>query len=274
MYYYGARYYDPRISIFVSVDPLAEETMTPYQYVTNNPIMFTDPTGMSAEGGDDWFKKGDEIVWFDRTDTEFKDGDGGTWKNVGATLDDVKQNLNIHEDTIVKWTTVDALSFGRGDGGRKGTFAPVVIKNTAHISFDFSVEGTENTKGFSTLVDGQSKISGLNVNVKMSSETNAPGTMLINLGGNIGLRELTPIGNRNVIASTPFADLPYPMLSNYQWHASGQTTMNIGFNRLKNISHNFTEKPRFTLGINSTVKYQYQLSAKKGFISTSKNFRF
>jgi|GEM_PF-5284402 len=53
MYYYGARYYDPRISIFVSVDPLAEETMTPYQYVHNNPIMFTDPTGMSAEGSGD-----------------------------------------------------------------------------------------------------------------------------------------------------------------------------------------------------------------------------
>ena len=55
MYYYGARYYDPRISIFVSVDPLVEQTMTPYQYVHNNPIMFTDPTGMSAEGpGDGW----------------------------------------------------------------------------------------------------------------------------------------------------------------------------------------------------------------------------
>ena len=25
MYYYGTRYYDPRISIFVSVDPLAEK---------------------------------------------------------------------------------------------------------------------------------------------------------------------------------------------------------------------------------------------------------
>src|SRR5690554_1170349 len=49
MYYYGARYYDPRISIFVSVDPLAEETMTPYQYVHNNRIMFTDPTGMRAD---------------------------------------------------------------------------------------------------------------------------------------------------------------------------------------------------------------------------------
>ena len=50
MYYYGARYYDPRISIFASVDPLAEQFVgwTPYHYVHNNPIMFTDPTGMSA----------------------------------------------------------------------------------------------------------------------------------------------------------------------------------------------------------------------------------
>ena len=39
MYYYGARYYDPRISIFVSVDPLAEQTMEPYLYTGNNPIM-------------------------------------------------------------------------------------------------------------------------------------------------------------------------------------------------------------------------------------------
>src|SRR5690554_4508525 len=49
MYYYGARYYDLRISIFVSVDPLAEKTMEPYLYTGNNPIMFTDPTGMAKD---------------------------------------------------------------------------------------------------------------------------------------------------------------------------------------------------------------------------------
>ena len=47
MYYYGARYYDPRISIMISVDQMVESTMTPYQYVSNNPIMRIDPTGMN-----------------------------------------------------------------------------------------------------------------------------------------------------------------------------------------------------------------------------------
>lgn len=44
-YYYGARYYDPRVSVWLSVDPLAEQTMTPYQYSYQNPVMFIDPDG-------------------------------------------------------------------------------------------------------------------------------------------------------------------------------------------------------------------------------------
>ncbi|WP_260209429.1 RHS repeat domain-containing protein [Apibacter adventoris] len=45
LYYYGARYYNPRESIFLSVDPLFEKTMTPYQYTYQNPINYTDPDG-------------------------------------------------------------------------------------------------------------------------------------------------------------------------------------------------------------------------------------
>ncbi|MFV0305102.1 MAG: hypothetical protein ACK5IC_06455 [Moheibacter sp.] len=36
-----------------SVDPLAEQTMTPYQYTYQNPVRYIDPTGMS---GEDWVK--------------------------------------------------------------------------------------------------------------------------------------------------------------------------------------------------------------------------
>ncbi|CAI9430348.1 RHS repeat-associated core domain-containing protein [Candidatus Ornithobacterium hominis] len=51
LYYYGARYYDPRVSLWLNVDPLAEEfyEWNPYAYTFNNPINFTDPTGMAPE---------------------------------------------------------------------------------------------------------------------------------------------------------------------------------------------------------------------------------
>ena len=49
LYYYGARYYNPRISNWLSVDPLTEQTMTPYQYTYQNPVRYIDPTGMAPE---------------------------------------------------------------------------------------------------------------------------------------------------------------------------------------------------------------------------------
>ncbi|QTY28294.1 RHS repeat-associated core domain-containing protein [Flavobacterium sp. CS20] len=46
-YYYGARYYNPKNSLWLSVDPLAEERpgMTPYNFVQNNPLNRIDPDG-------------------------------------------------------------------------------------------------------------------------------------------------------------------------------------------------------------------------------------
>ncbi|MDY3529837.1 hypothetical protein PG593_08620 [Riemerella anatipestifer] len=46
LYYYGARYYDPRVSLWLNVDPLVEKTLEPYSYTNNNPIMLIDPDGL------------------------------------------------------------------------------------------------------------------------------------------------------------------------------------------------------------------------------------
>ncbi|MCU7616199.1 hypothetical protein NZ698_03225 [Chryseobacterium sp. PBS4-4] len=47
LYYYGARYYNPRLSIWYGVDPLAEKypDLSPYAYVANNPVNAIDPNG-------------------------------------------------------------------------------------------------------------------------------------------------------------------------------------------------------------------------------------
>src|ERR1041384_5256255 len=55
LYYYGARYYDPRVGQFLSGDPLitkdpnagvsAPQLFNAYEYADSNPLAYTDPTG-------------------------------------------------------------------------------------------------------------------------------------------------------------------------------------------------------------------------------------
>ena len=47
MYYYGARYYEPRLSLWMSTDPLEEDypNLSAYGYCHNNPIILYDPDG-------------------------------------------------------------------------------------------------------------------------------------------------------------------------------------------------------------------------------------
>ncbi|MDR1348093.1 MAG: hypothetical protein LBJ63_06680, partial [Prevotellaceae bacterium] len=47
LYYYGARYYDSRTSVFLGVDPMWEKYpgISSYAYCLNNPVIFIDPDG-------------------------------------------------------------------------------------------------------------------------------------------------------------------------------------------------------------------------------------
>lgn len=87
MYYYGARYYDPRLSIFISVDPLAEKypNYGGYIYTLNNPLNFIDPDGR------------DSIIWVVGNDIT-----GHTFITVGEG-----KNLTVY-------------TYGRYLGGNKG----------------------------------------------------------------------------------------------------------------------------------------------------------
>ncbi|MFT4733921.1 MAG: RHS repeat-associated protein [Sediminicola sp.] len=67
-FYYGARYYDPKISVWLSVDPLAHKypSLSPYVFVANNPVMLVDP-----DGRDIWRVKNGKIELHQKTRDNF-----------------------------------------------------------------------------------------------------------------------------------------------------------------------------------------------------------
>nr|WP_199489111.1 RHS repeat-associated core domain-containing protein [Mesonia sp. K7] len=94
--YYGARYYNPKWSIWLSVDPLAEEmpAWSSYAYTFQNPIRYTDPTGMI---GEDWIKdRYGNYLWDDEAVDQSTTRKG--WQYVGKELPEgVRDNQILTE---------------------------------------------------------------------------------------------------------------------------------------------------------------------------------
>lgn len=92
-YFYGAKYYDPKLSIWLSVDPLAEKFFdrSPYEYCFSNPIRFIDPDGRMAVDvlgdNDDWYENAStgELEWRNSQDATINDS-RGSWNNIGEEL--------------------------------------------------------------------------------------------------------------------------------------------------------------------------------------------
>ncbi|MDG1526142.1 MAG: RHS repeat-associated core domain-containing protein, partial [Schleiferiaceae bacterium] len=68
-YYYGARYYEPKSSIWMGVDAMATSYpgINPYNFVTGNPIMAIDPDGNAADwepdGKGGWIAQAGDNAW-------------------------------------------------------------------------------------------------------------------------------------------------------------------------------------------------------------------
>lgn len=85
--YYGARYYDPKVSVWLSVDPKANAfpDVSPYAFNMNNPVMMIDP------GGDSIFVTNMGSNQYEVVDAEVQSGYKGIYE---VTLDkDGKRTL-------------------------------------------------------------------------------------------------------------------------------------------------------------------------------------
>ncbi len=96
-YDYNARFYDPALSVWTTVDPHAENyySWSPYHYAANNPIIVIDPTGM------DWYRSpdGSATMWKEGSD------DIDEYVNIGANY-----TQNIGGGMSVTYTQNEATS--------------------------------------------------------------------------------------------------------------------------------------------------------------------
>ncbi len=213
MYYYGARYYEPRLSLWMSVDPSAEEKpwLTIYCYTRNNPIILVDP-----DGRDEWEinSKGDIVkqIKTDKHDAFFFVSKAG--KSVKG------KSLSFEYGTIEK------ASGQKTDGGtsydvyqvRRDKYAKQLFESFAkNTSVEWSImqTGTEGAKGLNylTTFHNEKSESGMvdlfNKQLKNGYTLRAfyhshPSNVLIpsNIGGKYGdipiAQKMTEISNQSI----------------------------------------------------------------------------
>ena len=213
MYYYGARYYEPKLSLWMSVDPSAEEKpwLTIYCYTRNNPIILVDP-----DGRDEWEinSKGDIVkqIKTDKHDAFFfvsKAGKRVKGKSLSFEYGTIEKASGQKTDGGTRYDVYQV----RGDKHAKQLFESFA-KNTS-VEWSIMQTGTEGAKGLNYLTTShcEKSESGMvdlfNKQLKNGYTLRAfyhshPSNVLIpsNIGGKYGdipiAKKMTEISNQSI----------------------------------------------------------------------------
>ena len=213
MYYYGARYYEPKLSLWMSVDPSAEEKpwLTIYCYTRNNPIILVDP-----DGRDEWEinSKGDIVkqIKTDKHDAFFfvsKAGKRVKGKSLSFEYGTIEKASGQKTDGGTRYDVYQV----RGDKHAKQLFESFA-KNTS-VEWSIMQTVTEGAKGLNYLTTSHSEKSEsgmvdlFNKQLKNGYTLRAfyhshPSNVLIpsNIGGKYGdipiAQKMTEISNQSI----------------------------------------------------------------------------
>ena len=158
LYYYGARYYDAKISIFYGVDPKAEvyTSWSPYVYAANNPIRYEDTNGQGP---------GDRVLGFAAAMVDNAFGGFTNVRSVAASYvgPDGAADFNMGQDMgDVSSMAIGAMMIESGGGAAAGgvvVSATVVGAPVAVTGVVVAAEGTIlAVSGAKNLVDQKGRL--------------------------------------------------------------------------------------------------------------------
>ncbi|WP_421751046.1 RHS repeat-associated core domain-containing protein [Croceimicrobium sp.] len=132
-FYYGARYYVPQISVWLSVDPKSSKypASSPFVFVANNPLMYVDPNGMEIDWGANFV--GALRAYFSSRLTQ----QGRTkWKELKEDTQALyafyySNKMGVAQDQQGNWSVVEGMTYATGqarDG--RNRFAIVTFEGT------------------------------------------------------------------------------------------------------------------------------------------------
>jgi RHS repeat-associated protein len=120
--YFGARYYDSGLSIWLSVDPMSDKypNLTPYNYCANNPVILVDPDGREVFDASIMNSKNKNLIeaWEAFVNTKVGKFIVGLYAKEGQTVAGVKfEKSGMFHDAGIDLTLKFDASFSENHGG-------------------------------------------------------------------------------------------------------------------------------------------------------------
>ncbi|QYN48696.1 RHS repeat-associated core domain-containing protein [Apibacter sp. ESL0432] len=192
LYYYGARYYNPRESVWLSADPLSgynpmmevehyidgqhnggvynSFNHNTYGYCYQNPVKFIDPTGMK---GEDWVQQGSRIIWDEEVTSKNNTKPGQTY--IGKNDEDVLDYLGVNQGHDINQSKYGSISTLEGNN---------VVTDWTKLDLNGKVK-----VGLDKRVNdgGEKEVVGVNIQASFEYIKSSHGAIQVATGGKVDL---------------------------------------------------------------------------------------
>ena len=221
--YFGARYYDPKFSIWLSIDPLAEKfpSWSPYTFCYNNPLRFIDPDG----------RESDDVIKFMNNGSVERTKTNDNFDVLTNESGDKTMQID-HKDGKSQIGEIQTIDLERKSGTNTVQYMTIENNDVARNVFEFAASTTtSNSSNAEFELSMFSFADGYSTNLFQTGEISATGLPNVTPLGQIGGIDL---GNNHLIQNANWIEANHS-------HSGTQLLFPSGFSRYNKNGSPFFE---------------------------------